>query len=171
MCAPPRRQASNNRVWALYVYDTCLAFTHTHTLHTRTHNHHETGRAYLYHVANQLDLSTYGNGLDADGVKLYCAKVGRARGWGAHAWMCACVGVGVRVCACVCAPRRGVWCAKELELGGYESLYSLACLIHGCIHTTNPYLPTTHRWARRWRTAPSRCWAATATWGSTRRVF
>jgi hypothetical protein len=33
------------------------------------------GRSYLYSVAANLDLSSYGNGLDADGVKLYCAKV------------------------------------------------------------------------------------------------
>ena len=33
------------------------------------------GRSYLYNVAGNLDLSSYGNGLDADGVKLYCAKV------------------------------------------------------------------------------------------------
>jgi hypothetical protein len=38
----------------------------------------DAGRTYLYYVANQLDLSTYGNGLDADGVKLYCAKVSTA---------------------------------------------------------------------------------------------
>jgi hypothetical protein len=30
------------------------------------------GRAYVYSVAANLDLATYGNGLDADGVKLYC---------------------------------------------------------------------------------------------------
>lgn len=35
------------------------------------------GRTYLYHVAGQLDLASYGNGLDADGVKLYCAKMGK----------------------------------------------------------------------------------------------
>ena len=35
------------------------------------------GRAYLYQVANQLDLASSGNGLDADGVKLYCAKMGK----------------------------------------------------------------------------------------------
>jgi isovaleryl-CoA dehydrogenase len=31
----------------------------------------------VYNVANQLDLSTYGNGLDADGVKLYCGDMGK----------------------------------------------------------------------------------------------
>jgi len=35
------------------------------------------GRTYLYFVANQLDLASSGNGLDADGVKLYCAKMGK----------------------------------------------------------------------------------------------
>jgi isovaleryl-CoA dehydrogenase len=35
------------------------------------------GRAYVYNVARQLDLSTYGNGLDADGVKLYCAPMAK----------------------------------------------------------------------------------------------
>jgi len=35
------------------------------------------GRSYLYQVAAHLDLSSFGNGLDADGVKLYCAKMGK----------------------------------------------------------------------------------------------
>jgi isovaleryl-CoA dehydrogenase len=35
------------------------------------------GKCYLYGVANGLDLSTYGNGLDADGVKLYCAPMAK----------------------------------------------------------------------------------------------
>ena len=35
------------------------------------------GRTYLYNVCRQLDLSTYGNGLDADGVKLFCAPMGK----------------------------------------------------------------------------------------------
>lgn len=35
------------------------------------------GRTYLYFVANHLDLASSGNGLDADGVKLYCAKMGK----------------------------------------------------------------------------------------------
>jgi isovaleryl-CoA dehydrogenase len=35
------------------------------------------GRAYLYNVSRQLDLSTYGNGLDADGVKLFCAPMSK----------------------------------------------------------------------------------------------
>lgn len=35
------------------------------------------GRSYVYAVANALDLSTYGNGLDADGTKLYCANMSK----------------------------------------------------------------------------------------------
>jgi isovaleryl-CoA dehydrogenase len=35
------------------------------------------GKSYLYGVTNGLDLSTYGNGLDADGVKLYCAPMAK----------------------------------------------------------------------------------------------
>ena len=35
------------------------------------------GRTYLYAVANGLDLTTYGNGLDADGTKLYCANMAK----------------------------------------------------------------------------------------------
>lgn len=35
------------------------------------------GRSYVYQVAGKLDLDTYGNGLDADGVKLYCAPMAK----------------------------------------------------------------------------------------------
>jgi isovaleryl-CoA dehydrogenase len=35
------------------------------------------GRAYVYDVARNLDLATFGNGLDADGVKLYCAPMSK----------------------------------------------------------------------------------------------
>lgn len=35
------------------------------------------GRCYVYALANQLDLNSYGNGLDADGVKLYCAPMAK----------------------------------------------------------------------------------------------
>lgn len=35
------------------------------------------GKSYLYAVARSLDLSTYGNGLDADGTKLYCAQMSK----------------------------------------------------------------------------------------------
>ena len=35
------------------------------------------GRAYVYNIANKLDLTSHGNGLDADGVKLYCGPMGK----------------------------------------------------------------------------------------------
>jgi hypothetical protein len=35
------------------------------------------GRTYVYNVARKLDLSTFGNGLDGDGVKLFCAPVAK----------------------------------------------------------------------------------------------
>ena len=35
------------------------------------------GRSYVYDVARHLDLGSYGNGLDADGVKLYCAPMAK----------------------------------------------------------------------------------------------
>jgi len=35
------------------------------------------GRSYVYNMAAGLDLSTYGNGLDADGVKLFCAPMAK----------------------------------------------------------------------------------------------
>ena len=35
------------------------------------------GRSYVYSVASNIDLQSYGNGLDADGVKLYCGPMGK----------------------------------------------------------------------------------------------
>jgi isovaleryl-CoA dehydrogenase len=35
------------------------------------------GKAYVYQTAYHLDISSYGNGLDADGVKLYCAPMAK----------------------------------------------------------------------------------------------
>lgn len=35
------------------------------------------GRCYVYNTANCLDLSSHGNGLDADGVKLYSARMAK----------------------------------------------------------------------------------------------
>jgi len=35
------------------------------------------GRSYVYNVARKLDLKSYGNGLDADGVKLYCGPMAK----------------------------------------------------------------------------------------------
>jgi isovaleryl-CoA dehydrogenase len=34
-------------------------------------------RSYVYNVARNLDLSSYGNGLDADGVKLFTATAAK----------------------------------------------------------------------------------------------
>jgi isovaleryl-CoA dehydrogenase len=35
------------------------------------------GRSYVYNIAKDLNLNSYGNGLDADGVKLYCSDMGK----------------------------------------------------------------------------------------------
>jgi isovaleryl-CoA dehydrogenase len=35
------------------------------------------GKTYVYAVARNLDLNSHGNGLDADGVKLYCAPMAK----------------------------------------------------------------------------------------------
>ena len=35
------------------------------------------GKSYLYGFANGLNLDTYGNGLNADGVRLYCAQMSK----------------------------------------------------------------------------------------------
>jgi isovaleryl-CoA dehydrogenase len=35
------------------------------------------GRSYVYALARNLDMRTYGNGLDADGTKLYCAQMAK----------------------------------------------------------------------------------------------
>ena len=37
----------------------------------------EAGRSYVYNVARDLQLDSVGNGLDADGVKLYCGQMGK----------------------------------------------------------------------------------------------
>jgi isovaleryl-CoA dehydrogenase len=35
------------------------------------------GRSYVYHVASSLSLDSAGNRIDSDGVKLYCARMGK----------------------------------------------------------------------------------------------
>jgi isovaleryl-CoA dehydrogenase len=35
------------------------------------------GRSYVYNVAASIDLESMGNGLDADGVKLFCGAMGK----------------------------------------------------------------------------------------------
>lgn len=38
---------------------------------------YQAGRSYVYNTALHLDLGSVGNGLDADGVKLYCGAMGK----------------------------------------------------------------------------------------------
>eukprot|EP00434_Breviolum_minutum_P003637 symbB.v1.2.003202.t2/scaffold166.1/size289592/4 len=38
---------------------------------------YQAGRSYVYQVARHLQLDSVGNGLDADGVKLYCGQMGK----------------------------------------------------------------------------------------------
>jgi len=38
---------------------------------------YQAGRSYVYNVARHLQLDSAGNGLDADGVKLYCGQMGK----------------------------------------------------------------------------------------------
>lgn len=38
---------------------------------------YQAGRSYVYGFAKSLDLQSHGNGLDADGVKLYCAEMSK----------------------------------------------------------------------------------------------
>jgi isovaleryl-CoA dehydrogenase len=38
---------------------------------------YQAGRSYVYNFAKHLKLDTTGNGLDADGVKLYCGAMGK----------------------------------------------------------------------------------------------
>lgn len=42
-----------------------------------TYAEYMAGRSYLYQVCHRLDLASHGNGLDADGVKLFCGPVGK----------------------------------------------------------------------------------------------
>ncbi len=35
------------------------------------------GKSYVYHFANQMDLEQVGTRLDSDGVKLFCAPMGK----------------------------------------------------------------------------------------------
>jgi len=38
---------------------------------------YQAGRSYVYQTAKELDLNSVGNGLDADGTKLYCGLMGK----------------------------------------------------------------------------------------------
>lgn len=44
---------------------------------TTSYAQYMAGRTYVYSLANRLDLNSYGNGLDADGTKLYCAQMAK----------------------------------------------------------------------------------------------
>jgi isovaleryl-CoA dehydrogenase len=44
---------------------------------TTSYAEYMAGRTYVYALANRLDLNSYGNGLDADGTKLYCANMSK----------------------------------------------------------------------------------------------
>eukprot|EP00553_Chaetoceros_curvisetus_P002424 CAMPEP_0204613082 /NCGR_PEP_ID=MMETSP0717-20131115/1098_1 /ASSEMBLY_ACC=CAM_ASM_000666 /TAXON_ID=230516 /ORGANISM="Chaetoceros curvisetus" /LENGTH=472 /DNA_ID=CAMNT_0051625389 /DNA_START=55 /DNA_END=1473 /DNA_ORIENTATION=+ len=44
---------------------------------TESYGEYMAGKTYLYTIANGLDLQSHGNGLDADGVKLYAASMAK----------------------------------------------------------------------------------------------
>ena len=44
---------------------------------TESYAEYMAGKSYLYAVSNGLDIKSYGNGLDADGVKLYSAQMAK----------------------------------------------------------------------------------------------
>jgi isovaleryl-CoA dehydrogenase len=44
---------------------------------TTSYAEYMAGRTYVYALANRLDLNSFGNGLDADGTKLYCANMSK----------------------------------------------------------------------------------------------
>jgi len=53
------------------------AFGQMQRLITESYAEYMAGRAYVYQTASNLDLDSVGNGLDADGVKLYCGVMGK----------------------------------------------------------------------------------------------
>ena len=44
---------------------------------TTSYAEYMAGRSYVYALAQNLDLKSHGNGLDADGTKLYCAQMAK----------------------------------------------------------------------------------------------
>jgi len=54
-----------------------FAFGQVQRLVADSYAEYMAGRCYVYAVANALDLHTAGNGLDADGTKLYCANMSK----------------------------------------------------------------------------------------------
>lgn len=53
------------------------SFGQIQRLISESYAEYQAGRCYVYQTAAELDLSTVGNGLDADGVKLYCGVMGK----------------------------------------------------------------------------------------------
>lgn len=53
------------------------AFGQVQAMIARSYAEYMAGRTYVYSLANNLDLASYGNGLDADGTKLYCARMAK----------------------------------------------------------------------------------------------
>ena len=52
-------------------------FGQVQRLIAESYAHYVAGRSYVYGVARNLDLNRPGNGLDADGTKLFCAKMAK----------------------------------------------------------------------------------------------
>lgn len=53
------------------------SFGQMQRLIAESYANYQAGRSYVYQTAAELDLDSVGNGLDADGVKLYCGKMGK----------------------------------------------------------------------------------------------
>lgn len=54
-----------------------FSFGQVQSLISKSYAEYMAGRSYVYGLANSLDLNSYGNGLDADGTKLYCANMAK----------------------------------------------------------------------------------------------
>jgi isovaleryl-CoA dehydrogenase len=52
-------------------------FGQVQSMITTSYAEYMAGRCYVYALANNLDLDSHGNGLDADGTKLYCARMSK----------------------------------------------------------------------------------------------
>merc|ERR1712046_199952 len=53
------------------------SFGQVQRLIAESYAEYQAGRSFVYQVAKELDLDSMGNSLDADGVKLYCGKMGK----------------------------------------------------------------------------------------------
>ena len=54
-----------------------FSFGQVQSMISKSYCEYMAGRSYVYGLANNLDLKSYGNGLDADGTKLYCANMAK----------------------------------------------------------------------------------------------